>query len=41
MVTAWVRTGSELGDVGRAAVRIDHTIDDLVVWLEEVGASRR
>jgi putative hydrolase of the HAD superfamily len=41
MITAWVRTGSELGEVGATTIRIDHTIDDLVVWLEEVGASRR
>ena len=41
MITAWVRTGSELGEVGAATVRIDHTIDDLVAWLQEIGASRR
>ncbi len=41
MVTAWVRTGSELGEVGATAVRIDHIIDDLVLWLEEVAAGRR
>ena len=41
MITAWVRTGSELGEVGATTVRIDHTVDDLVVWLQEVGASRR
>lgn len=41
MVTAWVRTGSELGEVGATAVRIDHIVDDLVVWLEEAAAGRR
>lgn len=41
MVTAWVRTGSDLGEVGAATVRIDHVIDDLVRWLEEAVANRR
>jgi putative hydrolase of the HAD superfamily len=41
MTTAWVRTGSELGDVGSTTVRIDHVIDDLVSWLEAIAAGPR
>lgn len=40
MTTAWIRSGSELGELGATTVRIDHTVDDLVPWLEEVAAGR-
>lgn len=38
MTTVWVRTGAEHGAVGLEDVRIDHVVDVLASWLEDVAA---
>jgi putative hydrolase of the HAD superfamily len=39
MTTVWVRTDAEHGSVGLDAVRIDHVVDHLASWLEDVAAN--
>jgi putative hydrolase of the HAD superfamily len=38
MTTVWVRTRSEFGVIGSDGDHIDHVVDDLPVWLNDVAA---
>lgn len=38
MITVWVRTDSSFARFGHETVPIDHVVDDLVLWLQEIAA---